>query len=545
MILLGLMMIINPILATTDYSEQGGATAEKYYSMHGLEVKRIFVSEPTQEMDLVRDEIVPAHRSVMTIRILNTGDEEKNDVILTEDLAYIPANAMIEFDPQPASNGRSVDWRIARLAPKDFIDVSYVIDALVSKSAILDLPAPKISYDVTKAMLIAPNSVDVGEKIELTLLDERGKMPLSDVVITVTNPQSTKIKVKTDNYGKAVFVATQKGAYRFASDDYQLIRSDTTYSVSAKEQGDTDPQTKRDEDRGSDFDALAAAGSIFALWPIAAAGLIAIAVLVLIFNFFNSPVEEEDIPAAPSTRPMVDRDDPEDQRTGTQRLTIDSSIPTEEEPEISPIREDEQPQEPMIPDIPQEEEQDLESMTQDLLAKRRELQKQDDGQEEETHIDYSEPTYKEEQTEQPSEVEPVEIDDDAIKKTIEELEQLRTELKETEKQLGTEEQIDYGDMLPEEDRETGQEDEITIPRPDEIDVESKIKEDMQKLLLPEDDVQVDQMTKKIVSKPKAKKKSVAKKAKPKAKKKVAAKKAKTKKTKPKAKKKSDTKKKKK
>jgi hypothetical protein len=509
MILMGLMLIISPVLAT-DYLEQDETYVEKFYSLDGLEIKRTFVSEDTQGLDLITDEIVPIHRSKMTIRIINTGIEDKNDVILKESLVYLPANARIEFDPQPQSNGRTVTWRIAKLGPKDLIDITYIIDALVPKSAVLNLPAPAIEYDITKAMLIAPKSVNVGEKIELTLLDELGRDPIKDAIIMVTNPQSAQIKVKTDRSGKAIFVATQKGAYRFASSDYQLIRSDTTYSISPQKEDEDVDGEKEDKQSSEGFDALLAVGTLFSLWPIAAAALIAIIVLVLLFNFFNSPVEEEQIPAAPATRPSInDESQEEDDRSETEKLTIDSSIPTEDQSIIKEFGQEKKTHPPQIPDYEQNDtDESLESLTQDLLAKRRQLQKEEESEDENSRgFDF-------EADEQQSMEQTTEIDDEAIKKTIEELEQLRSELKETEKKLSDEEQIDYQDVLPEEDQEELLTDDVKIPQADEIDVEAKIKEDMQKLLLPQDDEQVIELTKKIDTKKvekKAKKKSSGKK----------------------------------
>ncbi|MFA5108025.1 MAG: hypothetical protein WC492_00625 [Candidatus Micrarchaeia archaeon] len=428
------------------------------YGRGSLDISRNLQITPAGMISSTTGAAVPIYQSKVIIRIVNNANTPKTNMSITEDISYVPPNAKITYSTMPTKqDGTYSSWDIGTLQPNQMYEISFSAPAIISKAGFEVLPAPSISYDRQKAVFNGPKLVQVQKTILLEVFDKAGK-PISGATISVTSPDSKVSVVNTDEKGQARVLAQQTGFYQYEVSDYDAGKLQSTQVVAQlAEQGQNEPavvptqpvQTKPSQTTQTEPDIFA---MVFAILPMLLVVFVVIAIVYAIYKYFNTPIDDgndEPIPPAPATRPSISGEGNKSlQEEGEWKRadTISTKDEIEDDAQIvnatqdmisrrkgmSPIS-DEREKEQM------QEEEKKASDEADEKEKNEEQEDEDDSGEEKSSDD--------KEDEEISDIEGIgsgepdtvlgkqessdeeHIDDDAIKKTIAELEQLREQLR--------------------------------------------------------------------------------------------------------------------
>lgn len=413
-----------------------------FFSDGSLQIQKNLIVKPAGFVSSATGAALEKHESIVTIIIRNAGSMAKEDLQITEDLTYVPANVGYSFNIRPTMQENYAIWKIQKIGINETIHLRFSVPAIISDTAFEASDAPQISYIRTPAVLSASQSSELGSSIKISLKSTNG-IGIANAFVQVAYPNGDVKLVETDSSGNVRIIAQQLGTYTFSAPDYELKTTQKTKVVNAppptkKPTEQSEPKPQPSENQGIDI-----MDSLSDMWMII---IIPIAVIFafLAYRYLSSPVEEEDVPLppAPATRPAIREEMGE--RNAAPEI--------EQKPQFQRTG----------PSIEYEAPKD----TQSLLAKRRVAKEEDEKknssqkqidqiieQTKQRDVDYSpiahgdEIEHKErlrrlqqeekdaesEQEELPvheeGDSETEQIDEDAIRKTIEELEQLREELK--------------------------------------------------------------------------------------------------------------------
>lgn len=231
----------------------------------------------------------------VTMDIGNSGTLEREGVLLTESLAYVPDGVRMEFLPKPDSmDGRSASWALGSLKPGGSAVISYSFNAGTDPGDIGRIPEPELSSAPVNAVLSAPAKAVVGQKVALFLRTDSGQ-PIPGATVKVSFPDGSRQYLTTNGRGAASFVASGEGAYSYSVEDYRVAK----LSGTAAEPEELPPAA------ASAIPDSGLAGAVTGLLP-ALAAIFAFAVLALVaYNFLSSKKEEEYVPATqPSSQTL-------------------------------------------------------------------------------------------------------------------------------------------------------------------------------------------------------------------------------------------------
>ena len=247
--------------------------------------------------------------TVITLKVENAGQFARNSVLLTEDVSWIPTTKQAYFFPQPDGlDGRVAQWQIGTLAPGEGASVQYKVDGRLSPEVLAKIAQPTLEYAKNSAYLDAPSGSVQGKAITLALKDENG-IGIAGAEIGVAGPTGVAAAVRTDSSGKAKFTPTDAGFYTYSAADFEIEHSPTTNvqeaEVNALTAGAMTPAKKQDAQ-----DLIAAiAGVSPIIVGVLLLGIVAFALYAYLTT--SEGREEEPLPPAPATRPSLSDEAPE------------------------------------------------------------------------------------------------------------------------------------------------------------------------------------------------------------------------------------------
>ncbi|HIH30696.1 TPA: hypothetical protein HA243_04805 [Candidatus Micrarchaeota archaeon] len=229
----------------------------------------------------------------VNITVENAGLIERKQVQVTESLLHVPAGARINFEASPSvSDGHSATFHLGNLFPGGKKSFLYSFAARISEKEALAMAAPIVSSETVRVMLAATEFSKVGSRVSLTLRTLSGQA-IPGTLIRVGYPDGTSQDMRTDFRGQVSFIAEKEGFYTYAARGYTLERIVST-SVGPEEEPSVPTGAGAvlvDEGLGA---------SLSGLLPVLAA-MFGLGVLALIiYNFFVSREEEEEVPEQPS-----------------------------------------------------------------------------------------------------------------------------------------------------------------------------------------------------------------------------------------------------
>ncbi len=207
------------------------ADAQASYSMDGLTLTRSLHVREIGHLDFSTGAISnPWYESTVTLNLKNNGSTPHTDIVLEENLAYLPANAHISYTQSPSSVGRKASWSIPLLPPGEEFTVNITVMALVPDSAIGAQGPPGLEYARPLASLQAPPSADQGAPVLLRLIDD-ARRSVPGAQIEVSSPDGRIRILTTDSTGYARFNASLPGVYTYRVPAYTLDFVPSTQSL--------------------------------------------------------------------------------------------------------------------------------------------------------------------------------------------------------------------------------------------------------------------------------------------------------------------------
>jgi hypothetical protein len=388
------------------------------------------------------------YNTIFSISIKNTKTP-KSGVFLYQDVSFIPTTMKINFDLSPQnSSGNYIIWNFGLIDKDQEVKIKMVVNGNVPKEKFLSQISTTIKYNPPSLILDAPLEGIKGEVIEITLKDMQNN-PLRNLKVDVITPDGARLSYYTDQNGKIKFLAQSTGFYSYEVSGYEIGKKYTQIleTSTIKEQpNNTQAQTSTPQEQKSE-DIF---GFIFNIlsWVVGIGILIALIYFIYqLYKQFKSTQKagtEEEVyipPAGSYPQTTIKEEDTQadlirDVKEKISRPILSSKTTKEEELKEEQVEEE-------------LDEDSFEEQSALLLKKRRvgkvlesssiqEEQELKEDQEAFIADDYTQDEYtKEEELKEEEEYKKVqkeeefdeEIDEDAIKKTIAELEQLREELK--------------------------------------------------------------------------------------------------------------------
>ncbi len=118
-------------------------------------------------------------------------------------------------------------WSIDKLDPGESISISYSVNKVISSltgitASVVSIAAPgqtgkKPVSAATKLKISGPVQVTVGDKITLTVIDEKGAYAV-DALVKVTTPLGKVLQIYANEQGKIEFTAIDAGVYSYSAD---------------------------------------------------------------------------------------------------------------------------------------------------------------------------------------------------------------------------------------------------------------------------------------------------------------------------------------
>lgn len=400
----------------------------------------------------------------VSISVKNTNSRTVRNLAITEDITWITSTKNIKFSSAPNENdGRKVAWNIDSLAPSEKVEFSYITDAPINPKVVSAMEMPAVAYSNPSAVLNAPRNAKQGEQIAIYLTGTDRKAA-GNALITVTSPLGDEFELRTNPSGMAFFKPADAGYYTYSVEGYDVAFLPTTevsqIDFGAATAAATVPEKPKDKEMPF-FGALAGA------WPLIAGIMLVALVAFALYAYLNTsaPAEQsyEPMPPAPATRPSIS-DEPE-QNGMSYKISYGTSGEDVKEQTRSLVErrmagakaaDEAQPQEGTT-------EFGQGSLVEEKIAPKEDgyseeeqkSQKRIDALPDADSKDHLPPWMKEGYEGEST------VDDETIRKTIEELEQLRAELQ--AKQEGRE--------MPPESEET------EVSEPEEGEVEEEVEQE--------------------------------------------------------------------
>ncbi|MFH1306897.1 MAG: hypothetical protein ABIH83_04565 [Candidatus Micrarchaeota archaeon] len=412
-------------------TEQLHTDLTTHFSTGSLNIERNLVIKPVERVSSSTGAVASRYESIITIKIKNLAKEAKTDFVIQEDLTYLPQDVKPSYNIQPKiEDAFSALWKKNILEAGEEYEIIMRLPGMVSADEMKSLPIPGIEYNMPKAVLQAPEFTEKDGNIMLELADSYGN-GISNAFIRIGYPDGESKLVATDREGKVGIIAEQIGFYTFSVPDYDVGGVEKTQTVKEiiEFNGEKEEEVEEKEEGG---DVL---GPLASILPILLGLAIALVIAFSIYRYFSSPVDEEEkpLPPAPATKPATK--DADERVEEIEYMQGEQPIAPPLMPDMAEIREEEG-----------QASEDVSAISQDMIARRREKREEEvlEMAEEEERAESGEEVSgkeeagemewegKEEEMPQP-EIKEEQIDDDAIKKTIAELEQLREQLKEGKK----------------------------------------------------------------------------------------------------------------
>lgn len=410
-----MMVLIGAFFAQTIPS----ADSTQYFDHGTLQIQRSLIVKQAGFVSSATGAALEKYESIVLIVVKNNGNVARTNLKLVEDLTYVPPNSKFTFNIDPKMNGNYAQWGIEKLEPSEAFSIRFSVPSIIAQSAFEKLPPPQMEYDRQYAVLEVSKESNLGSSISISLKGRDGK-GIASAFVQVSYPGGEIKNVRTDASGNVRIIAQQIGVYSFTAPDYEIGEAKATKVV----EGSVEPESpiKPDEDGKEpqkQEQTIDVAKMVFDLWYFA---LVPIALIFAYFGYkyMASPVEEQDypVPPAPAKRPTIDdsalAERPEEQESSETGHQVEAG---EQDTRSLIAKRRQNIQNPQEEQEPPQEHEEEETDEPEEEAKEE--------HEEESPIAHGDETeYKERMGQKEQD-----IDEDAIKKTIRELEQLREELK--------------------------------------------------------------------------------------------------------------------
>jgi hypothetical protein len=267
------------------------------YVQDGLVVERSLEIIPMNSINPSTGVIRKMQQTLITLTITNPGPADRSNVILEEDLTYLPSYVRLSFSKAPyESDGRTVRWKLPLLKAGSSVSYNITLPVAIQESAIYSALSPSVRADKVYAILDAPTQVYLGQNVALALKLADGR-PVAGAVIDVIGPDLIKFSLVTDEDGRAFFAANQSGFYTYSIANFAFKSIPTTKSIEPslppiKSAGAIVPAETQIQPPSADF-------GIF--WPILGGILLVGFAALGVFIYFSKIQEPAQGPASPAS----------------------------------------------------------------------------------------------------------------------------------------------------------------------------------------------------------------------------------------------------
>jgi len=402
----------------------------QYYNQGSLQIQRNLIVKPAGFVSSTTGAALEKYESIVTIIIRNSGADTKANLVVIEDLTYVPPNSKVTFNTQPKINRNYARWEIGDIVSGQSIHLRFSTPAIISESAFNELDAPSVEYTRNPATIEVSQKVELGSSINISLKNNRG-VGISSGFIQVKYPDSEVKIIETDSYGNVRIIAQQIGTYSFSAPDYSVTPKIARVTAIQKPVAPDKPKNNQTAQPEQTIDVSKA---FFEFWYLVAIP-IALILAYLGYRYLTTPLDEDDepIPPAPATRPQIieasskkDTYGEEDEQKPVEPYSQPAQSQNEDTHSLISKRRNAQKEQPPQQEFAKEETDSGTHQIEKFLNKSEE----DDEEENRLAIVHGdEAEHKENMGRKNKQPQNSEIDEDAIRKTIEELEQLREELK--------------------------------------------------------------------------------------------------------------------
>jgi len=282
------------------------ANASVHYTQDGLSIDRQLTVQPIGGVDTNTGVMRTRYSSTIMLIVANPGPTDRQNVVISEDLTYLPSYIRLSISGNPDSDGRTARWTLPSLPAGRSIAYSISLSAFVSDGAVTSADPPQVTSDRLPAQLTVPSLVDLNQNAVIVLRSNTGS-PLADARIDVIGPDSHSISLSTDPSGRAFFTATQTGFYSYEVLDYRVAFRPTTEVRPApvpvpSTTGAVVASPSNTTSAGFSSPTIEISG----LWPVVGALLMIGIVAFGLYVYLNRPADEEpSTPPAPATRPLT------------------------------------------------------------------------------------------------------------------------------------------------------------------------------------------------------------------------------------------------
>jgi len=356
------IFLITLLLASFAFAQgmEASGDVSVQYVQGGLELERILQIKPATTVYAATGAMVQAYESHITIIVKNVAQDAKKNLILEEDLSYLPPNARITYVISPdISDGRGAKWNIDSLLSGKSFEIKFSVPAIIPAQRVKQLPAPKVYFESGGYELVVPAKVSKGDGIELEAKSAAG-MPVPGALIYVTYPDGRESAVATGADGKVKILAELEGEYLFQMQSGG--QGAKTIASIIEESVPVQPDIKEEAQEEAGFDFL---GAIISAFAFAIGAIVIIAILYSIYKYLTAPVEDEEgspLPPAPATKMPTHEVDGERMQMAQEDAKM---LGRQADYEYAQKKE-------RYPKPPQEpSESEIEEGTRELLLKRR------------------------------------------------------------------------------------------------------------------------------------------------------------------------------
>ncbi|MFH0927073.1 MAG: hypothetical protein V1822_00665 [Candidatus Micrarchaeota archaeon] len=275
-----------------------------YYTIGSLQIQRNLIVKQAGFVSSSTGAALEKYESIVTIIVKNNAGSAKKGVRVREDLSYVPPQAKFSFNIEPQMNANYATWNLGDIKSGEDAHIRFSVPAIISQGAFEKLGAPQVSFEKPKAAITISSDAVVGSSITISIKGQNGA-GIANAFIEVHYPDGQTKPVQTDSFGNVRIIAQQLGTYSFSSSDYE-VGAQKSISISARgaqvEPQPGQPQQMQPQTGGFDI-----AQAISDWWMII---LVPIAVILayLAYRFLSAPADDGDdmpIPPAPATRPSI------------------------------------------------------------------------------------------------------------------------------------------------------------------------------------------------------------------------------------------------
>jgi hypothetical protein len=160
--------------------------------------------------------------SLVTISIYNMRKTSLENFNFTEDLTWIPTTKTITFSVKPDYNdGRGATWTVGSLASSQTTEVSYRVNSALNPESMHNAPLPKVEFATIKAILTVTRNANQGETVSVFLASEDGT-PVANAKITANTPAGENLGLVTDSQGRSSYIPVDSGFYTYDVKGYDV-----------------------------------------------------------------------------------------------------------------------------------------------------------------------------------------------------------------------------------------------------------------------------------------------------------------------------------